>query len=90
MRVPDLCYLIFDLCDDGTLVRLAMTCSFNRRQLVSQDASQSRALAKGYLVRILHHKYEVAARKLDLISIKMSQGILVDVNQQMRQRQALL
>ena len=37
MRVPDLCYLIFDLCDDSSLLRLSMTCTLNRQQLVSQD-----------------------------------------------------
>ena len=35
MRIPDLCYLIFDLCDDNSLVRLSMICTFNHRQLIS-------------------------------------------------------
>ena len=35
MKIPDLCYLIFDLCDDNSLVRLSMTCTFNRRQLIN-------------------------------------------------------
>ena len=26
MHVPDLCYLMFDICDDGTLLKLSMTC----------------------------------------------------------------
>ena len=31
MRVPDLCYLVYDLCDDGSLLKLSMTCHYNRR-----------------------------------------------------------
>ena len=28
MRVPDLCYLVYDYCDAGSLHKLAMTCKF--------------------------------------------------------------
>ena len=61
MRVPDLCYLVYDLCDDSSLLKLSMPCHYNRRQLMSPDPSNSRALLKGYLVRILNYKYKVAA-----------------------------
>ena len=75
MRVPDLCYLIYDICDDATLLRLSMTCKFNRRQLLGETNQErkglmlvsSRAQSKGYVVRILEYKYRAAAKKLDLI-----------------------
>ena len=38
-------------------------------------------MQKGYLVRILKHKFEVASRKLNMLSFKMSQGQLVDIEQ---------
>ena len=38
-------------------------------------------MQKGYLVRILKHKYSVTSRKLDLLSFKMSRGQLVDIEQ---------
>jgi len=56
MRVPDLCYLIYDYCDDGTMHRLSMTCKFQRKQLLS-ESPPARSVSKGYLVRILKFKY---------------------------------
>ena len=38
---------------------------------MSKDAAGSRALLKGYLVRILNHKYQVAATKLDILNLKL-------------------
>ena len=41
----------------------------------------SRAILKGFPFQILNHKYAVAAKKLDLLSIKVQTGQLVDINQ---------
>lgn len=81
MRVPDLCYLVYDYCDSGSLHKLSMTCKFQQRQLLSESPQEGRSLIKGYLVRILKFKYEMAARQLDVISLKVSHGQLIDVDQ---------
>jgi len=34
MRIPDLCYLVFDYCDNETLRKLSMTCHLHKKQLL--------------------------------------------------------
>ena len=49
----------------------------------------SRALLKGYPFQILNHKYAVAASRLDLISMKMQSGQLIDIKQLQLQQKKL-
>ena len=31
MRIPDLCFVIYDFCDNATLLKLSMTCKYTRK-----------------------------------------------------------
>ena len=59
-HIPDLVTIVLDFCDDSTILRLSMVDSFLRKLLINQ-APSSRSINKGYLVRILNHKFKVAA-----------------------------
>ena len=77
-HIPDLVTIVLDFCDDSTMVRLSMVDTYLRKLLINQ-APSSRSTKKGYLVRILNHKYRVAAQRLDRIQVSLNQGLLVDM-----------
>ena len=63
--------MVFDFCNDGALLRLSQTDTFVRRLLMNSQAN-SRSNRKGLLVRILNHKYKVAAKRLDRIQLSLN------------------
>ena len=78
VHIPDLATLVLDYCDDSTMLRLSMVDAYLRKLLINQ-APSSRSIKKGYLVRILNHKFKVAAQRLDRIQVSLNQGLLVDM-----------
>jgi hypothetical protein len=75
MNIPDLSVFIFDLCHDSTLLKFSMCSKFLRGMAIKDSPIQKR---KGFYVRILKHKYEVTARKLQVIADKIECGVLVE------------
>ena len=62
MHVPDLAILVLDYCDDVTLYKLSCVDSYLRNMLTSKDYdTNGRALRKGYVFRIMEHKFKVAS-----------------------------
>ena len=62
MHIPDLAILVLDYCDDASLFKLSCVDSYLRKLLTSKDYdTNGRALRKGYVFRIMEHKFKVAS-----------------------------
>ena len=66
VQTIDLADIIFSYCDDKTLFTLSMTCG-KLHVYLNCEKTDSRAVKKGYLVRILKFKYKEAAQRLTAI-----------------------
>ena len=63
VQIVDLACIVYEFCCDHTLLKLSMTCKKVRLTLTSENTSE-RAIKRGFLIRILKHKYSRAGARL--------------------------